>query len=361
MSKRYRDIENKENEPEQSSSLININEPNPKKKVKLIDTKNIQHFEPLSDDDDDDDEDKGPWPIESIIQNNDGTIHPTNKQYILYENTEPNMISRTARFWSRKYLKVLQHVDPDVYDMYIHNDFVCYGELEVIENCLIDIAKGIFLKHKKQMNFSHYIFAFRRLEALTIVLNSSHYFIGIDDGNRIDEILRVIGACYVTILRGLLPKSMFNNEELNDDDMKKLNKISQQLPNFKQVIKQALILGHILLSIGDPRSAYTNVLQTIYCTWSAVMDKIYINLNEKSDKKDENLCKALKHASKIKKNAFKESFNFMKELDLYSKTNPDLGGNSHDLRKWSKTQRNLYLLNKIDDDDEDNDSFWFRL
>ncbi|CAF4917788.1 unnamed protein product, partial [Rotaria socialis] len=58
----------------------------------------------------------------------------------------------------------------------------------------------------------------------------------------------------------LLPKTMFNDEEFNDDDLKKLNKISQQLPNFKQVIKQALILGHDILSIGDIRSAYVNIL-----------------------------------------------------------------------------------------------------
>lgn len=145
--------------------------------------------------------------------------------------------------------------------MYIHNDFVCYGELEIIENCLFDIANGIFLKHKKQMNFSHYIFAFRRLEALTILLNSCHNFVGIDDGYRFGQIIRVIGACYVTTLRGLLPKSLLDNEDVNDDDMKKLNKISQQLPNFKQVLKQALILGHAILSIGNIQSAYTNILQ----------------------------------------------------------------------------------------------------
>lgn len=110
------------------------------------------------------------------------------------------------------------------------------------------------------MNFSNYIFAFRRLEALTILLNCSNNFVGIDDGFRFIEFIRVIGSCYITILRGLLPKAMFNDGVLNDDDIKKLNKIYQQLPNFKQVIKQALILGHCILTIGDIRSAYINIL-----------------------------------------------------------------------------------------------------
>jgi len=145
--------------------------------------------------------------------------------------------------------------------MYIHNDFVSYGELEVIENCLMDIAKGIFLKRRNQMSFSHYITAFRRLEALTIVLDVTNNFPGIDDGERFYEIIRVIGACYVTILRDLLPKSMFNNEELNDDEMRKLNKISHQLPNFKEILKRALIIGHMLLTMGDECSGYTNILQ----------------------------------------------------------------------------------------------------
>jgi hypothetical protein len=51
----------------------------------------------------------------------------------------------------------------------------------------------------------------------------------------------------------------------------------------------------------------------------------------------------------------------MKELNLYSKNHPGLGGNSHDLRKWSKTQRSKYLFDNIDPDNVDEDSFWFRL
>ena len=44
----------------------------------------------------------------------------------------------------------------------------------------------------------------------------------------------------------------------------------------------------------------------------------------------------------------------MKELGLYSINNPGLGGNSHDLRKWSKTQRNLYSFDNMDDDSDEN-------
>jgi len=50
----------------------------------------------------------------------------------------------------------------------------------------------------------------------------------------------------------------------------------------------------------------------------------------------------------------------MKELGLYSINNPGLGGHSHDLSKWSKTQRNLYSFDNNDDDDSD-ENFWFHL
>jgi len=269
------------------------------------------------------------------------------------------MVSNTARFWSRKYLKILRHVNPDFYDMYIHNDFACYGELEVIENCLIDIAKGIFLKRKGQMSFSHYITSFRRLEALVIVLGCTDNLPGMDDGERFEEIIRVIGALYVTVLRDLLPKSMFNDEELTNDDMRKLGRISHQLPNFKEIIKRAIIIGHMHLTIGDTFSAFTKILQTVYCNWSLYVDNVRIDLNEKPNKKDAGIWQVLKHAAGIRKNAYKESFDFMKELGLYSINNPGLGGHSHDLRKWSKAQRKPYLFDNMDEDSDEH--FWFNV
>lgn len=86
------------------------------------------------------------------------------------------------------------------------------------------------------------------------------------------------------------------------------------------------------------------------------MDKIVIDLNEKPSEEDELLWKALKQASGLNKSAYKESFNFMKEYDHYAKTYPDLGGNSHDLRKWPKAKKDLYSINNIDDE-----NFWLRL
>lgn len=308
------------------------------------------------DDDDDEEEDKGPWPIAGFLVKNDGQIHPENKQYFIYENTTPSMVSHTARFWARKYLNILPHVNPDAYRMYIHNDFSFYGELEIIENCLLDIAKGIFLKRKPPITLTHLITTFRRIEALTILLDVADSFPMMDDGQRFTEFVRLIGSCYVTVLRELLPRSMFTNQQLTSDELKKLKQIAHQLPNFHEVLQRALITGKEYLSIGDEFSGYTHVLGMIYCNWMFYIENTRVNF----DDKDDDISEALKHASKIPDDIEDESFNFMQDLAVYSTTYPDLGGNSHDLRKWSKAKRDLYSFDRVRQD-SDSDDFWLQL
>ena len=191
---------------------------------------------------------------------------PLHKEYTTVEvsKTESLVLSKTAFYWSDKYLKNLRHVNPDFYDMYIHNDFSCYGELEIVENCVVDLAKAIFFVHEKtkEPERVNYVLAFRRLEALTILLEHADSLSGIDDGERFYAFMRVVGACYVTILRGLLPKEMFQILTQVDRDLqKKLEKIEKKLPNFAQVLEKAIVIGDMYLHIGDTFSSYTNVLR----------------------------------------------------------------------------------------------------
>lgn len=74
------------------------------------------------------------------------------------------------------------------------------------------------------------------------------------------------------------------------------------------------------------------------------MDKITIDLNEQPKNMKSNVWVALKHASTIDPNNIegdKESFDFLKELRLY-KSQYGLGGDAHDLSKWSKADRAPY-------------------
>ncbi|CAF3907382.1 unnamed protein product [Rotaria sp. Silwood1] len=402
MSKRHLTVQNKGNEYEQQSSSIltrlsskriNTNELTSTKKLKIeekhFDKENIpkretrqstkvKQREPspiptpsietkiINPPDDSDNEFNNSDQQEeylniSINDNDKGKDYPTNKEYIIYENTHsPLIISKTARYWLNKYRKNLSHVNPDAYNMYIHADFNCYGELEIIENCLLDLTKTIFIVQQQgilnHLNFQrkssdkvNYILGFRRLETLTYLLDYTDSISGIDDGDRFYSIIRVIGACYITILHGLLPNIMFKKLDTIDDKIliKKLNKILKQIPNFKQVLEQAIIIGYLFLTIADVCSAYTNILQIVYCNWILIMDKIIIDLNNKSNDK---LMKALKHASQIDRNNLeygdKESFDFLKELRLY-KEKYGLGGDAHDLSKWSRSKRAAYSYGRF--------------
>jgi hypothetical protein len=267
----------KENVPKrQSRQVIKPKQPEPLPPpihVKIVEPEPEKSLNPTDDEDDEVEDEEEEHPISST-SNDDGKDHPTNKQYVIYESTseEPLIISKTARYWNMKYRKVLRNVNPDAFGIYIHNDFSCYGELEVIENCLLDLTKAIFVEQqgllarfnptRKPENKINYILAFRRLEALTILLDYTDGISGIDDGDRFYDIMRVIGACYVTILRGLLPKFMFGKiGKVNEDFVKKLKKISKQIPNFKQVLERALTIGHMFVTIADVCTAYTNILQ----------------------------------------------------------------------------------------------------
>ncbi|CAF2761310.1 unnamed protein product [Rotaria sp. Silwood2] len=336
--------------------------PVPVSPIETIEAKPDKPMNPPDNTDDEIDNDEDEYLTLPIDDNDNGKDHPTNKEYVIYENARPNkqpsIISKTARYWTNKYRKNLRHVNPDAYGMYIHADFSCYGELEVVENCLLDLTKTIFIVQQgilARLNYQrkpadkvNYVLGFRRLETLTLLLEYTDSISGIDDGDRFYAIMRVIGSCYVTILRGLLPDVMFKKIQTVDEILiKKLNKILKQIPNFRQVLEQALIIGHMFLTIADVCSAYTNILQIVYCNWVLIMDKISIDLNEKSNDK---LMKALKHASQIDRNNLeygdKESFDFLKELRSY-KVNYGLGGDAHDLSKWSRNERAVYSYRRF--------------
>ena len=90
-----------------------------------------------------------------------------------------------------------------------------------------------------------------------------------------------------------------------------------------------------------------------------MIDNMRLNFNAKGTHLDGNLLRALEQANKTKRTSFHESFNFLRELDSYAENYADMGGSSHDLRKWPKARRQLYAL--ADADGEDSTDFWFRL
>ncbi|UJR31844.1 hypothetical protein I4U23_019320 [Adineta vaga] len=253
------------NKPKESKPVRSPSPPQPVKFIEPVVNEDLDTSDESDDDDDDEDfegeDEQGQQteapPVRSTTADDDGKDHPTNKQYVIYEKLGPNketfVVSKTARYWNKKYRKDVRNTSPDAFGMSIHNDFGCYGELEVVENCLLDLTKAVFIVQqgfmarltytRKPVDKVNYILGFRRLEALTLLLDYTNEISGIDDGERFNQIMRVIGACYVTILRGLLPQVMFQKiENIDRNLVRKLASISKEIPNFKQVLERALML-----------------------------------------------------------------------------------------------------------------------
>jgi hypothetical protein len=82
------------------------------------------------------------------------------------------------------------------------------------------------------------------------------------------------------------------------------------------------------------------------------MENISIDLNKKSNDK---VWQALKHASEIEIDDIdygtEETFDFMNELRLYKGRHSGMGGDSHDLSKWSRAERAAYSFDRFNDFD----------
>jgi hypothetical protein len=95
-------------------------------------------------------------------------------------------------------------------------------------------------------------------------------------------------------------------------------------------------------------------IQIVYANWMFVMEKTKIDLNVPPSKSKEQLWKAMKQAVHVENNGIddyrKESFDFMNDLRLYKQKYPGMGGDSHDLSKWSKAERSEYSFNHFRSD-----------
>ncbi|CAF0786459.1 unnamed protein product [Didymodactylos carnosus] len=286
------------------------------------------------------------------------------KDYIVYKigsNNEEFIISKTADFWSTKYCKQISHCSPDNYGLYIYNDFNGYGQLEAVENCIKDITT-LFYTHtitsKQRKDDVNYVNAFRRIEALNIVLDYADDMPSIDDGDRFQQFMRVIGACYVTICQNLLPKPMLTlqkkDEALKKSMEKSLKKILSQIPNFKFVLERAIKIGYPMSTVGDTSTVYTKILSIIYRNWCLFVENVEIDLNQLFDnKKDKDLIKILREANQMELGELdddEEEFEFLEEYANYS-SGRQVGGDQYDISKWSKTKREQYSLDRVDDMD----------
>ena len=111
-----------------------------------------------------------------------------------------------------------------------------------------------------------------------------------------------------------------------------------------------------MTSLCDETDRTIRFVQIVYTNWLFLLKNRTIDLNGRAPKGKEDLWKALRQALDIEEDGITEgdpeSFNFLEELQNYREDHGGMGGDSHDLRKWSKTERAAYSLDRFDDADD---------
>ncbi|CAF1011284.1 unnamed protein product, partial [Didymodactylos carnosus] len=142
-------------------------------------------------------------------------------------------------------------------------------EIEVVENDLKTLSV-LLITPLQELD---YIRVFQRLQAINAFLCLCDNFHGIKE--RCKQLIQLVGKAWFTILKLLLPSSLFplNNNEvtkpliLTCDDVKKLWFIRQNIPHFSSILKACAFQGEFITQNGTRYSQYPVVLTYIRTIW----------------------------------------------------------------------------------------------
>ncbi|CAF1008617.1 unnamed protein product [Didymodactylos carnosus] len=265
----------------------------------------------------------------------------------------PFLISKTAYYWTKKYLEQMNRRCQSSYGLYMFSDFDGFGQVEVIENFLRDLNDLFYIfswsPHREKKKNVNYILCFRRLESLNILLEHSDEISMINDCDHYSALLRLIGSIWITTLRNILSKSFFvlqgtNNNQLNKEDMKLLKLTKRRLPNFELVLERAIKISHILNTIGDACTTYPKILSTIYQNWLHIMENKQILMKKQAKRKKKETAEIANVLNDIELNTDYttvefEHFDFILQFEWYCKQQEGIGGDNYNISKWSREQK----------------------
>ncbi|EON68928.1 hypothetical protein W97_08186 [Coniosporium apollinis CBS 100218] len=117
----------------------------------------------------------------------------------------PWRVSKPARKMAAKYAQDVDKRDPDIFGMYIYNDYHGYGTAEVIENMLLAWTTEYQKKDSSVWELWKHTEAIAHFFALMPELIG---FGNLEDGERVNEILNVIGLALLSTLNKLEAASL---------------------------------------------------------------------------------------------------------------------------------------------------------
>ncbi|KAI0082395.1 hypothetical protein K474DRAFT_1687985 [Panus rudis PR-1116 ss-1] len=265
------------------------------------------------------------------------------------------MISNKAKEYYEELMMELDKRDPDMHNMYIYNDFFGYAQLDLLGTQLRSIHSRIAKKD--------YTNAFYRLEALTFCMETGALgFPMVDDGEQVELVNRLYGACLVSVLRHL------NNENKLD---------TQHFPNLETVLRLAAEWGDAMAEqveegcdyrivcrgigkrlFADKSEEISAVEKARVEEWISTLpanDQVQIreSLREEEDERKNEESKhwyeqgeaseALKSHDLALSTAYKQYREYMQEVP----TVPLRGPSEWDLTKWSAQEKAPFLFDKM--------------
>jgi hypothetical protein len=191
---------------------------------------------------------------------------------------------------------------PQLHDMFISPEFQAQGVTEVLENELL----GVYEFLVEEQSFTR---AFRHLEGMLGFLERyDEDWTGIDDDERVGQLTRVLGAAWVTTLKGLQEEQVAH---------------TATLPNLQQVLKRAIRLGNQLNALSKPASNYPQELEVLMSGEVRAADG---NQEAEDD--------------------LEEDFDFEEAFNAYESCY-GMGGDEYDLTLWSASEKELYLFENV--------------
>lgn len=199
---------------------------------------------------------------------------------------------------------------PDMFNMYVYNDFEGYGQLEVIENA---IAAYIDEFKKKDRNLKD---MWVRIVALGHWMNIAGLepLYMIDDGERFEKMLELVARALLSMLNAL-------------DHAGQLSSSSE----FKDVGIVIGLYNQIAETFADNYPHELNESALMYAVEKGIDVSTVYGTTEKLE--------SIESDTPSWPKAAEDRWGFVKKVNAYKKSYGKLGGSEYDITKWSRAQR----------------------
>ncbi|KAF9478169.1 hypothetical protein BDN70DRAFT_65393 [Pholiota conissans] len=268
-------------------------------------------------------------------------------------------LTTKAKDMAENLLNQAQNRNPDMFDMYVHNDYYAYGVFNLVDKTLASLNTQIKKKDWKE--------AYIILEALIAFLEVEDTWTQCDDGDRVRVTRKAIGAAALTALQGL--QGMPDFRVISHPSLESLLKNIVQLCEDGEMIKNK----YAPLFIGMARRLFSEKTEADFARERDMLTEFARTMRDEEDKKD--LESSVKKMAEDRRKAlaageplqpwftkgvgetkipnelkFARVWKEYKEYQAEVPKQPLMGPPKWDLSTWTDAEKHPYLFSTMDDD-----------